>query len=661
MRNRRKLVVLMFSFLIFVSITVINVKADNVSNYQNIYDKSINLINKFNDNSKANVDAQNATNDEAKQEFSKYRQRYHYSSISGYAGDVQTIRKDKSGVWHFYYISDSGWRHVTSSDLIHFKDCGIAIKPIAGKFDYVISGSIITNENGVYKNLPKSDKTVIAAISTPEKDGRGETDWLVYSVDGGYSFKLLDNNPVKGIPQGANGLTEDNRDPYLWYNPKIKKMELFIAQTRENKTKHGIGQYVSDDGIHFKEAAFLIFGSNDTIFPNSTIIETPSISRMKDKKTGEIKDILFIGVQDFTLGSNYKVINGEGHIAVQGYINNQGIFIPDNSINDTKNTNTILATNDSKINRTDYGPDYYGTSNLFNKNSINKPVNNTIQVGWLGNWNYSWKPVKDGNHFSLPGISSFRKIYLDNGIVKSSLVKLDKSEWKINKNINHIKVSVNDKLKTMAKSQPIAQNYTFKLAGSQSKEFDVLFDIKENDGSQKFRIYRDGNRLKTVNWRTGGTFIDPAPSFYTDKYFNDINGKKITKMNVRTDVKSIEIEFPETGQVFTIMRYTLDPKQDLNVKVGGENTKVEIAKSENYSENMQTVAFKYFVENRDKLNQISTDLKSKYNLHPAQKFNNIYGYLKDEKFKLKETLKNNEFTKPLIDVLREIKNKKSIS
>ncbi|WP_413628107.1 hypothetical protein R4B61_02710 [Fructilactobacillus vespulae] len=593
-----KISVLAFSFFVVTSTTAVQASANVNSNYENIYTTTKALINKLEQKinpqakteTKKQINAQTASTEQAKVEFNKYRQHYHYSTPNDGSNDVQTIWKDKSGLWHFYYLHGgmdgddyvpTSWKHVTSSDLIHFKDQGDAIKTVPGKFDAVFTGSVITNEKGIYKNLPKSEKVVIAAVSTPTLDWTGQNNWLLYSTDGGYHFKLMKDEPISGIPQGSDGFLEDNRDPVLWYNSKTKKMELYLAQSRNGKSDHGVAQYVTDDGIHFKELAYVSFGANNTLFDNSTVIETPSVSRMRDKTTGKVKDIMFLGLQNFTDGLDYKMVNGESHVAVQGKINSKGVFIPDGAVQDPQNSKHYIVTSDAKINRTDYGPDYYGTANELNKDPLKNVVNETIQAGWIGNWLYTLDNVEDGKPFALPGVSSFRKVYLDNGVVKASLVKLANSEWKANKVIQKAKVTAKDGLTTMAKSQPIAQTYTFNLAGTKDADFSSQFTFKQKDGSQSLLIYRDGNKLMVNNWRTGGTFTDEIPEAYTFSFENELNAKKITKMNVRTDTKSLEIEFPETGQVFTIMRYTLDSQQDLNVQVSGNNSQVKIADSKN--------------------------------------------------------------------------------
>ncbi|WP_429970356.1 hypothetical protein ACQW5G_04920 [Fructilactobacillus sp. Tb1] len=327
------------------------------------------------------INAQTATKLQAGQEFNKYRQQYHYSDAEGAGNDVQTIWQDSTGLWHFYYLhSDTrpdgvdayrqgGWAHVTSSDLIHFQDCGTAIPGVEpGLWTATWTGSIITNANGFFKNLPQSPNVVVACISTPRintVDGdTGQNLWLLQSLDGGYHFTPMEDHPITGLPEFTNGYEGDNRDPAIWYNSETNQMEIWIAQDYDHGVEHVISQFASDDGINYHYIGrTTIAGNDNTAFAKYTLVETPGISRMRDQTTGEIKDVMFFGIQNWDNGPYYNLVNGEGCVAMLGHIDANGLFIPDNSTQDPNDSTNYYATTDTPMFRTDFGSDYYGGSN----------------------------------------------------------------------------------------------------------------------------------------------------------------------------------------------------------------------------------------------------------------------------------------------------------
>ncbi|WP_413628116.1 hypothetical protein R4B61_02755 [Fructilactobacillus vespulae] len=566
------------------------------------------------------VNPDTATNEQAGVEFSRYRQKYHYTDAQGGGNDVQTIWKDSNGLWHFYYlhsdtdqfgkdrISQQGWAHVTSSDLVHFQDCGTAVPAKAdGLWDATWTGSIVTNENGFYKNLPKSPDVLIAAISAPRLNSKmgdtGQNIFLLDSLDGGYTFKPMENHPINGLPQQVDGYLGDNRDPNLWYNSETNQMELWLAQDSDHGNEHGITQFVSDDGFNFKYIGKTTLSGDNAAFKKWSLVETPAVSRMKDQTTGETKDVMFFGIQNWAEGPYYKVINGEGCVWLIGHIDEKGLFIPDDAVQDPNDPTNYIITDNSKMNRSDYGADYYGGNSQFNNDPLGNPVNGVVQNSWLGNWQYSDQEVKDGNVIALNGVASFRQVYLDNGVVKARWISLDGTEWDDNLSIEKNRVEAQDNLATVGKEQTIAQNYNFKIEGTVKPDFEALFNFVENDGSQHIRLYRDGNEIKILNWRDGGSFVNKASNWYTLPYNASLGDREITKMNVRTDTQSIEIEFPETGQLFSFLRYTLDTKQDVTVRVAGANSVVNV-KSDNFkgNDNLETITtVKYYEDNTNNL------------------------------------------------------------
>lgn len=586
-----------------------------------------------NDDAILPFDPTKATTAQAGEEFSKYRQEYHYSDPEGAGNDVQTIWKDANNLWHFYYLhsdtnadgkdyyTQNGWYHTTSSDLIHFQNCGTAIPgKIDGKWDASWTGSIITNENGFYKDLPQANNVLIAAISTPGLDVPGQNIWLLKSLDGGYNFNLLVDHPISGLPQAAYGYYDDNRDPSLWYNSETNQMEIFLAQGWNGNTSHGVAQYASDDGINFHQIGLTELAGENAAFVKETLIETPGISRLYDQTTGKSKDVMFIGIQNWPAGQNYNLVNGEGCLAILGRVNDQGVFIADGSIQDPNDSQKMIITDKSSIFKTDYGADYYGGTNQYNPNPLSNVMNSTLQNGWLGNWSYSTEEVKNGNPIAVPGVATFREVYLDNGVIKERWVGLDGSEWRDSKLVKS-NVDANDGTVTISKDQSLAQTYDFNFTGIDNPNFKAQINFEETDGAQHIMLYRSTDGMRLAYWRDGGTFTGETSKWYSLVY--DVTGfDLINQLNIRTDTQSLEIELPQVGKIYTILRYTLSPVQNVTVTMKGDNSKLAYVTSKTYvgNPNMQvTATVQYYKQGTNEIVKTAT-----YNGKPGDSINLMY-------------------------------------
>ncbi|MBP1134427.1 levanbiose-producing levanase [Arthrobacter sp. PvP023] len=143
---------------------------------------------------------------------SAYRPGYHITPRENWMNDPQRPFW-LDGLWHYYYLYNAGypeengteWYHLTSTDLVHWKDEGVAIEKYKNGLGDIETGSAVVD----YENSAGFGKGAVIAVMTQQDDGI-QRQSLFYSTDKGYTFKPYDGNPVM-----------DNPGEQHWRDPKI--------------------------------------------------------------------------------------------------------------------------------------------------------------------------------------------------------------------------------------------------------------------------------------------------------------------------------------------------------------------------------------------------------------------------------------------------------
>lgn len=147
---------------------------------------------------------------------SGYRPGYHITPRENWMNDPQRPFL-LDGLWHYYYLYNAGypeengteWYHLTSTDLVHWKDEGVAIEKYKNGLGDIETGSAVVD----YENSAGFGKGAVVAVMTQQDEGI-QRQSLFYSTDKGYSFKPYDGNPVM-----------DNPGEQHWRDPKIIRDE----------------------------------------------------------------------------------------------------------------------------------------------------------------------------------------------------------------------------------------------------------------------------------------------------------------------------------------------------------------------------------------------------------------------------------------------------
>ena len=167
-----------------------------------------------------------------------YRPAYHLTPDQRWMNDPQRPFF-LDGLWHYYYLYNADypegngteWFHATSTDLVHWKNEGVAIPKFRNGLGDIETGSAVVDTEGT----AGLGKGAVIAVLTQQDDGV-QRQSLFYSTDKGYSFQSNGQNPVMENPG-----TEHWRDPRIVRDDANNQWLMLLAEG------HKIGFYTSPD------------------------------------------------------------------------------------------------------------------------------------------------------------------------------------------------------------------------------------------------------------------------------------------------------------------------------------------------------------------------------------------------------------------------------
>ena len=268
----------------------------------------------------------------------KFRPIYHHTPKRGWMNDPNGMFY-KDGVWNLYYQynpygsmwGNMHWGHSTTTDLIHWKDEGVAIAPDI--WGTIFSGSCVVDKETVVAMYTSSRPTPFG--------GDVQAQSLAFSTDGGQTFTKFEGNPVLTSEE------KDFRDPRPFWNEDIKAWNLILAVGQEMRI------YSSKDLKDWKyESSFgKEYGNHGGVW------ECPDLIKIDNK---------------WLLICNINPGGPFGGSATQYFV---GQF------------DGHRFTCESKPNVTkwmDYGKDHYATVSFYNA-----PENRHVVLAWMSNWQYA--------------------------------------------------------------------------------------------------------------------------------------------------------------------------------------------------------------------------------------------------------------------------------
>ena len=185
-----------------------------------------------------------------------FRGQYHFSPKTGWMNDINGLVY-QGGKYHMIYQWGEQVRHggyATSTDLIHWKDEGIALIPLKSDLpdtairnaacNEVFSGSAVVVSGKASQKITGTKKEAIVAIYT----GTGVGTCLSWSIDSGNTWHDYKKNPVANVTKGA-----DPRDPRVFFHKPSNKWVMAIYE-------NGTTFYGSTDLINWTVLSNIGFG-----------------------------------------------------------------------------------------------------------------------------------------------------------------------------------------------------------------------------------------------------------------------------------------------------------------------------------------------------------------------------------------------------------------
>ena len=257
------------------------------------------------------------------------------------------------GVWHYYYLynadypdgNGTAWYHATSTDLVHWKDEGVAIDKYENGLGDIWTGTAVVDEKGT----AGFGEGAVIAIVTQQVDGV-QRQSLFVSQDGGYRFESYEGNPVMDNPGVA-----DWRDPRVFWDDAAGHWVMALAEHDR------IGFYTSPNLRDWSYAS-------DFVTTDLGVLECPDLFPMAvDGDPDDVRWVLVAGAngaaEGMTTGTAYWVGQWDGE---------------------------RFTAEDAGHRWLDHGPDFYAAVTWDDpRRDEADRLASRYAIGWMNNWAYA--------------------------------------------------------------------------------------------------------------------------------------------------------------------------------------------------------------------------------------------------------------------------------
>ena len=218
-----------------------------------------------------------------------WRQKYHIQGIVGLINDPNGFSQFK-GKYHMFYQwnplgtnhKNKTWAHSVSSDLLHWERMKTALRPDTWySKDGVYSGSAIVDDDKLY---------LFYTGNVKDSEGNRESYQCLAVSSDGENFERWEPS----IVNQPDGYTQHIRDPKIW--KKDGKFYAVIGIQSEDLEGKAV-LYSSENIKDWKFEGEIAGANHGKIKDFGFMWECPDYFQLKDKKTGEIKDLLVFSPQ----------------------------------------------------------------------------------------------------------------------------------------------------------------------------------------------------------------------------------------------------------------------------------------------------------------------------------------------------------------------------
>lgn len=450
----------------------------------------------------------------------KFRPSYHHTPAYGWMNDPNGMFY-KDGVYHLYFQynpygsmwGNMHWGHSTSTDLVNWKNEGVAIAPDA--IGTIFSGSCVVDHN----NTSGFGEGAVVAFYTSAKQtpwGDCQTQSMAYSLDNGKTFIKYENNPI------LTSSEKDFRDPKVfWYAPKEHwVMMLAVGQHMEIYSSKNLKDWTKES--EFGEG----HGCHGGVWECPDLVELP-IEGTKEKK--------------WVLICNINPGGPFGGSATQYFVGDfDGSTFTNNYPKETK--------------WMDYGKDHYATVTW-----NNAPDGRCIAIGWMSNWQYA-NNVPTLQYRSANTIARDLSLFKQNGSIflKSEPCKEMVEARKDGRLIKAVNVAKAETISLLPQGDNGAYEVEFSINPGKSKE--VSFALSNGKGEKVLMTYDVVKKTFAMD-RTKSGEVSFSKDFPAVTEMS-VNKSKELKLRLFVDKSSVEAfvdngEFVMTNCVFPSAPYDM--------------------------------------------------------------------------------------------------------
>lgn len=381
-------------------------------------------------------------------DWSPYRPAVHLTPADRWMNDPQRPFW-LDGAWHYYYLyngdypdgNGTEWYHATSTDLVHWREEGVAIAKYENGLGDIETGSAVVDTG----NTAGFGAGAVIAIMT-QQDAGVQRQSLFVSTDGGYRFESFDGNPVMDNPGSQHW-----RDPRIVWDDARREWLMVLAEG------HKLGFYTSPDlkGWTYRSG----FERDDL-----GILECPDLFRMSlDGDPAKTTWVLAAGVNGgehgMTTGTAYWTGDWDGE---------------------------AFTAADPEPAWLDRGADFYATVTWDDPRlPESERLAARYAIGWLNNWSYAGDLPTDDWHGGADSV--VRELVLRTvddrpTLVSTPVEALDALEGEAETNEGE---QVTDAASTPL-PQPVSDAYRLRVEVAPDPDdpaSEVRFRIKEGDGA----------------------------------------------------------------------------------------------------------------------------------------------------------------------------------
>ncbi|MBB3157018.1 levanbiose-producing levanase [Microbacterium proteolyticum] len=202
--------------------------------------------------------------------WERFRPTFHLTPEQHWINDPQRpVFVD--GEWRLYYLYNADypegngteWHLATSTDMVTWKNRGVAIEKYRNGLGDILTGSAVVDE----RNTAGFGAGAIIALTTQQDDGV-QRQSLFSSTDGGVTFQNYEGNPVMDNPG-----TTDWRDPKIVWDDAREQWVMVLAEGER------LGFYTSPN---LREWTYV----SDFVRTEYGLLECPDLFEMVDPDSG---------------------------------------------------------------------------------------------------------------------------------------------------------------------------------------------------------------------------------------------------------------------------------------------------------------------------------------------------------------------------------------